>query len=349
MESEKIVTALLTWFALYARDLPWRRDKDPYHIWVSEIMLQQTRVEAVKPYYTRFLDTFPTVAALAAGEEEVLLKLWEGLGYYSRVRNLQKAAKTIMAEYYGKIPEEYEELLKLSGIGPYTAGAISSIAFSKPQAAVDGNVLRVMTRLSTDARDITLDATKKAWEKEIIDLLPHGRSGEFNQALMELGATVCLPNGAPKCNLCPVRAFCEAYRKNQVLRYPVKSPKKERKNEFLSVFFIVEGNKIALDRRGKTGLLKGLWQLPNCEKSESIPKVLQEWGIMQGDIINMKGQKHIFTHIEWYMDCYFVMVQERCDDCFQWVTKEEMEDTFALPSAFKKAWAAGCEKIGELQ
>lgn len=344
---DKMVPMLLTWYGENARELPWRQVKNPYYIWISEIMLQQTRVEAVKPYYARFLETFPTIGSLAAAEEEVLLKLWEGLGYYSRVRNLQKAARTIMTEFGGEMPQEYKDLLKLSGIGPYTAGAIASIAFSKPQAAVDGNVLRVMTRLTADTDDITLDATKKKWETELITMLPRGRSGEFNQALMELGAMVCLPNGAPKCNTCPLRQVCKAYSKNQVMQFPVKSPKKERTKEYLSVFFIVEGEKIAIGKRGKQGLLKGLWQLPNCPRETSIPRMLQEWGVFAGEISPMRGQKHIFTHIEWHMDCYFVVAKEQRDTIFQWVTREQAEKMFALPSAFRKQWEEGCKRIGE--
>ena len=233
MEQEKILrqTAepLLEWYQKNARVLPWRSENpNPYHVWVSEIMLQQTRVEAVKPYYERFLSALPTVQALAEADEELLLKLWEGLGYYSRVRNMQKAAQQIVAEHNGEIPAEYSILLKLKGIGPYTAGAIASIAFSKPCAAVDGNVLRVMARLTADEGNIAEPAVRKYWEKEIMEALPKERPGDYNQALMELGATLCLPNGAPKCELCPLRAYCLAYRKNQTMLFPVKTKKSSR-------------------------------------------------------------------------------------------------------------------------
>ena len=214
-----IVPPLLEWFKINKRDLPWRRTKDPYHIWVSEIMLQQTRVEAVKPYYERFLRTLPTIQDLAEAEEETILKLWEGLGYYSRVRNMQKAAIQIMEEYEGTFPAEHQKILKLKGIGPYTAGAIGSIAFGLTEPAVDGNVLRVMSRLTADPADISLQTTKKDWESRLKEIIPPQEPGNMNQALMELGATVCLPNGAPKCEICPVRKYCEAYRRNSVLLY----------------------------------------------------------------------------------------------------------------------------------
>ena len=214
MENLKyIVEPLLKWYQLNKRDLPWRRTKDPYHIWVSEIMLQQTRVEAVKPYYTRFLQTLPTVTDLAEADEETILKLWEGLGYYSRVRNMQKAAIQIMDEHNGIFPANYQKLLKLKGIGPYTAGAVGSIAFGLAVPAIDGNVLRVMSRIAADAEDISLQSTKILWEERIKEIMPEEHPGDLNQALMELGATVCLPNGAPKCEICPVRKYCEAYRK----------------------------------------------------------------------------------------------------------------------------------------
>lgn len=342
-----IANELIQWYQENARDLPWRKTKNPYHIWLSEIMLQQTRVEAVKPYFQRFLETCPTIEALASAEEETLLKLWEGLGYYSRVRNLQKAAKTVVEEYGGSLPADYDALRKLNGIGPYTAGAIASIAFSLPYAAVDGNVLRVMSRLAADSRDITLASTKKTWEEELVLMMPEGNEGAFTQALMELGATVCLPNGMPKCEACPVRKYCQAYRNNTVMQYPVKSPKKERTKEYLSVFFLVQGKKIALHKRVGKGLLWGLWQLPNCTQDQGVPGVLNEWGIMSGEIKNMKAQKHIFTHIEWYMDCYFVAVKEYENNDFLWLEKEIVEKEYALPSAFKKIWQEGCGLLEE--
>lgn len=346
-DSKEFVTELIHWYKENARDLPWRRSKNPYHIWLSEIMLQQTRVEAVKPYFHRFLETCPTIEALANTQEDTLLKLWEGLGYYSRVRNLQKAAKTVVDEFGGNLPRDYHSLRKLKGIGPYTAGAIASIAFSLPYAAVDGNVLRVMSRLTADERDVTLATTKGAWEEELSLMMPQGEEGNFTQALMELGATVCLPNGLPKCDNCPVRAYCHAYRKNAVLQFPVKSPKKERTKDYLSVFFLVYNKKIALQKREGKGLLSGLWQLPNCNQEKALPVALSEWGILSGNIKNMKTQKHIFTHIEWHMSCYFVEVEVNENKDFLWLTKETAENEYALPSAFKKIWQEGCSLLEE--
>jgi A/G-specific adenine glycosylase len=346
-EYQGIVDQLIQWYQKNARDLPWRRTRNPYYIWLSEIMLQQTRVEAVKPYFERFIEACPTIEALAFTHEETLLKLWEGLGYYSRVRNLKKAAQTVVEEYDGSLPADYQALRRLNGIGPYTAGAISSIAFSLPYAAVDGNVLRVMSRLTADSRDITLDATKKAWEEEISLMMPKGEEGTFTQALMELGATVCLPNGMPRCQICPVREFCQAYRKNTIMQYPVKSPKKQRKMEYLSVFFLVEGKKIALCKREEKGLLSGLWQLPNSPQDLALPVILREWGIISADIRQMKTQKHIFTHIEWHMNCYYVNVGENENKTFLWLEQETVEKQYALPSAFKKIWQEGCSFLEE--
>lgn len=344
---QDIVNKLIVWYKENARDLPWRKTKNPYHIWLSEIMLQQTRVEAVKPYFERFIRVFPTIEALAGAQEEVLLKLWEGLGYYSRVRNLQKAAQMIVEEYGGKLPCDYQALRKLKGIGPYTAGAISSIAFSLPYAAVDGNVLRVMSRLMADARDIMLASTKVSWEEEIVRMMPKGEEGTFTQALMELGATVCLPNGMPKCHICPVREYCQAYRKNTISLYPVKTPKKPRTKEFLSVFFLVKDGKIAIGKREDKGLLSALWQLPNCSQDKALPVALRDWGIITGEIKDMKAQKHIFTHIEWHMNCYFVDVKQNENNDFLWLEKETVEKEYALPTAFKKTWQEGCRILEE--
>ena len=340
-----IVAPLLQWFQLNKRDLPWRRTKDPYPIWVSEIMLQQTRVEAVKPYYERFLQTLPTVKDLAEADEETILKLWEGLGYYSRVRNMQKAAIQVMEEHNGQFPTDHKKLLSLKGIGPYTAGAVGSIAFDLPIPAVDGNVLRVMSRITADASDISLQSTKKDWEERITDVMPEKHPGDFNQALMELGATVCLPNGTPKCEICPVRKYCEAYRKGATQLYPVKAEKKARTLEHLNVFFCTDGQKVAIHKRGQKGLLSGLWELPNTDREIAVPATLQEFGILQAEIVPMKNRKHIFTHIEWHMDCYFIKVLEKGESDLRWVSIEDAETTYALPSAFKKTWQEGLEQI----
>lgn len=346
-ELEQMVMPLVAWYRENKRDLPWRRTKDPYCIWVSEIMLQQTRVEAVKPYYERFLQALPTVADLAEAEEETILKLWEGLGYYSRVRNMQKAAKQIMEEYDGRFPADQKALLHLTGIGPYTAGAVGSIAFSLPIPAVDGNVLRVMSRFTADSSDISLQATKKNWEERLTEIMPQDCPGDLNQALMELGATVCLPNGAPKCEICPLRKDCEAYRRNQMMQYPVKAEKKPRTRVELNVFFCVDGEKIAIGKRPKKGLLSGLWELPNTEREASVPAALQELGILQAELKAMKGQKHIFTHVEWHMDCYYVEVSKREESGLLWLTREEAEAAYALPSAFKRIWQEGLAEMAK--
>ena len=344
-ELKYIVEPLLLWFYQNKRDLPWRKTVNPYHIWVSEIMLQQTRVEAVKPYYERFLQTLPTVKDLAEADEETILKLWEGLGYYSRVRNMQKAAIQIMQEHDGVFPSDHSKLLKLKGIGPYTAGAVGSIAFHLPVPAVDGNVLRVMSRITADPSDISLQKTKKYWEERITEILPVEHPGDLNQALMELGATVCLPNGVPKCEICPIRKYCEAYRRNTVMLYPVKAEKKARLMEHLNVFFCIYENKIAIGKRSDKGLLSGLWELPNCQRDVAPPIALQELGILKAEIEPMKSQKHIFTHVEWHMDCYFIKVSKKTSSELLWITKEEVEQNYTLPSAFKKIWQEGLMKM----
>lgn len=347
---QKIIEPLLEWYHLNARVLPWRSktSSNPYHIWVSEIMLQQTRVETVKPYYERFLGTLPTVKDLAEAEEELLLKLWEGLGYYSRVRNMQKAAQQVMEEYGGEIPSEYAELLKLKGIGPYTAGAIASIAFAKPCAAVDGNVLRVMARLTAHEGNIAETRVKKYWENEITAVIPSERPGDFNQALMELGATVCLPSGMPKCSICPLRAICCAYKNEQTAIFPVRSGTNPRAQEQLSVFFLVSENKIALRKRPKNGLLSNLWELPNCPKDTLAFAFLQELGVYGVELFPLPQQKHIFTHIEWHMECYYGNIFEKHPADLLWVTKEDVKERYALPSAFKKIWEEGLKRMEDL-
>ena len=241
---------LLSWYDRCRRILPWREDPQPYHVWLSEIMLQQTRVEAVKEYYSRFLRELPTIGDLAAAPEDKLLKLWEGLGYYNRVRNLQKAAQACVEQYDGQLPGDFEKLKKLPGVGEYTAGAIGSIAFGLPVTAVDGNVFRVMTRLTADSSDVTSPETKKRITASVQDLQPEDRPGDFNQAMMDLGAIVCLPNGVPKCESCPLGALCESRRLGNMTEFPVKPPKKPRKKEDKTVLILFSENKTALHKRG---------------------------------------------------------------------------------------------------
>ena len=255
---EQLPVLLLPWFAEHRRDLPWRRDREPYHVWLSEIMLQQTRVEAVRGYYLRFLERLPDIAALASAPEDVLLKLWEGLGYYSRVRNLQKAAQCVMEQHDGEFPQELSAIRALPGIGDYTAGAIASICFEAPTAAVDGNVLRVILRLTVCADSPADVRVRRRIGEELSAVYPAGHCGDFTQALMELGATVCLPNGAPQCEVCPLRSLCEAHAQGTELQFPTKPPKKPRRIEQRTVFVLQCGDRLAVCKRPSRGLLAGL-------------------------------------------------------------------------------------------
>lgn len=336
-----IAEPLLAWYDRGRRILPWREEPTPYHVWVSEIMLQQTRVEAVKPYYDRFMSSLPDIGSLAGAEEELLLKLWEGLGYYNRVRNLNKAAKIIMEEYNGVMPEQYEELLKLPGIGSYTAGAISSIAYGRPVPAVDGNVLRVLARLRCDERDIMQQQVKKQVEKELSGSMPEKRPGDFNQALMELGAMVCIPNGAPKCSQCPWEELCLAHREGRELDFPVKSKKKARTIEKKTVLIICDENKAALRKRPAKGLLAGLYEFPCLEGHLTENEVLgrlKEMGLTVLHIKEIGESRHIFTHKEWHMTGYAVRVDELAEKKsgreLIFVEKKEARDKYAIPSAY---------------
>lgn len=307
------VPYLLQWYEYNRRILPWREEPTPYHVWVSEIMLQQTRVEAVKGYYDRFLTRLPDIAALAAAEEEELLKLWEGLGYYNRVRNMQKAARIIRKEYDGEMPADYERLRALPGIGDYTAGAIASIAFGLPYPAVDGNVLRVMSRIACNEEDIAKEQTKRKLKENLTFVMP-ARSGDFNQSLMELGATVCLPNGKPLCDRCPVMHLCKAFHEEREKELPVKSAKKERRIEKRMVYLVFMDGKVLLHRREKKGLLAGLWEFPNAGRAENgtkeqmqenMPELLRTGKTGEACIIRVKKTKkakHIFSHVEWHME-----------------------------------------------
>jgi len=317
---------LLAWYDANKRELPWRDQPQAYHIWVSEIMLQQTRAEAVKGYYTRFLAALPTVADLAEADDDRLLKLWEGLGYYSRARNLKRAAQIIMSEYGGVIPSAPEELLKLPGIGLYTAGAVASIAYGVPVPAVDGNVLRVLARLDADFADISLEQTKRTAAARLLREIPQDRPGAFNQALMELGACLCLPNGAPKCALCPLSGDCLACQQSLTAELPVKSKQKPRRIEHRSLLILRFEDKLALRRRPPKGLLAGLWELP---EAFNIPVELIISDEDAGQAL------HIFTHIEWHMRAHKFTLREAFEgEGLVWVTEAELEQFYALPSAF---------------
>jgi len=327
---------LLPWYREHKRDLPWRTDREPYHIWLSEIMLQQTRVEAVKGYYTRFLEALPTIEALATCDDELLHKLWEGLGYYSRVRNLKKAAQKIMEQHNGKFPRTYDEILALPGIGEYTAGAVSSIAFGQKSPAVDGNVLRVLSRLRNDASPIDLPETKKAARNILVNIYPK-EAGDFTQALMELGATLCGPNRKPRCEECPCREICLGYKHGTAEALPVKSPKKEKRQEERTVFILSCDGKYALEKRPNKGLLAGLWQFPNTAghlNTKEAISALEAMGLSVREIYKEVSRKHIFTHIVWNMKGIYLEVSEPAGS-FRWFTETEIDTQAALPTAFR--------------
>lgn len=329
--------ALIPWYEAYKRELPWRQDKEPYHVWLSEIMLQQTRVEAVKEYYRRFLTALPTIADLAEAPEEQILKLWEGLGYYNRVRNLQKAAQTICAEYTGVFPSEYAQIRSLSGIGDYTAGAIASICFDAPTPAVDGNVLRVYSRLLADDANIDLQTTKKRITRKLQETYPQKNPGIATQALMELGATVCVPNGAPRCDVCPVAEICQARKQDTWRNLPVRSEKKKRKIVDKTVFILLTEDTVALHKRSTSGLLAGMWEFPNVDakldKQAAVTQVTG-WQAEPLDLLMQTSYTHIFSHVEWHMTAYYIRCR-KTNKKWKWVTKESLDETYALPSAFR--------------
>ena len=335
----RLPQALLPWYQENKRDLPWRRDRQPYHVWLSEIMLQQTRVEAVKGYYARFLEALPTIEALSQCDDDALHKLWEGLGYYSRVRNLKKAAQVVMADHGGTFPGEYEKVRALPGIGDYTAGAICSICFGKPTPAVDGNVLRVVSRILNDDTPIDLPAQKKKVQALLAAVYPE-EAGDFTQALMELGATVCGPNRKPDCGRCPCASFCEGFQKGTAEGLPVKLPKKGRKEQDMTVFLLSCDGAYALEKRPPQGLLAGLWQFPNREGKLELPEAIscvEEMGLKVREIKRQVERKHIFTHIQWNMRGVYMEVAER-DGGFAWFTEEKIETEAALPTAFRQFW-----------
>lgn len=335
---------LLAWFRLNARDLPWRHARDPYRIWISEIMLQQTRVAAVLGYYDRFLKAFPTVQELAQAPEDRLMKCWEGLGYYSRARNLQKAAKVVTEQYAGQFPDTYEGLLTLPGIGEYTAGAIASAAFDRPVPAVDGNVLRVVSRICDCDLDILDTKNKKLYRDAVGAIMPDAPEDIriFNQAMMELGAVVCVPNGPPKCDQCPASTFCQARQRGTIGQLPVKTPKKPRRLEEKTVFVLLRDGKAALRKRGADGLLAGLWEYPNLDGTLSeaaVPAAVAELGLTVRDWKQQLNARHIFTHVEWHMTGYVLEVSGVGNPDLVWADRAGLEQ-LAVPSAFAKYHAA---------
>ena len=349
---------LLEWYEKNKRALPWRETVSPYRIWVSEIMLQQTRVEAVKPFFERFTKRLPDVKFLAECPEDELLKLWEGLGYYNRVRNMQKAAIQVMEEYAGELPADYEALLGLKGIGSYTAGAIASIAYQIPVPAVDGNVLRILTRVSEDDTDIMKASFRKQVEEQLAAYMQSNafdtkRSGDFNQALMELGATVCVPNGAPNCGVCPWGNVCQARKNNRIPELPVKTKAKDRRIEKRTVFVIRDGERVAIRKRPKKGLLAGLYELPNVEgylTQEQALAYVKEQALAPIRIQKLPEAKHIFSHVEWQMQGYAVLIEEpelsvghagendvrgeQQEQSLLYVEAATSEEQYAIPAAF---------------
>lgn len=331
---------LLDWYEKNRRILPWRENPVPYYVWISEIMLQQTRVEAVKPYFARFIRILPDIGALADVEDEVLLKLWEGLGYYNRARNLKKAAQLIMEQYDGRMPADYDKLLALPGIGSYTAGAVASIAYGIPVPAVDGNVLRVLSRLTADDRDILKQSVKKRAEELLKKTMPKEAASAFNQAMMEIGAMVCLPGGEPKCGACPLSSFCLAHAQGNELDYPVKKAKKARRIEERTILLLhAPENQIVLEKREDKGLLAGLYEFPNLEgklSKEEVLSYLDSHGLKAEGVKKLKTAKHIFSHVEWHMSGYEMTVEkftEQSDEML-FVETELLKSEYPLPNAF---------------
>lgn len=341
-ELRNIVKPLVNWYRENKRDLPWRHNPDAYRVWISEIMLQQTRVEAVKGYYDRFLKALPTVKDLAEAEEDKLLKLWEGLGYYNRVRNMQKAAQQIMVDHAGRFPDTYEEILQLKGIGNYTAGAISAFAYGIPKPAVDGNVLRVISRITGSYEDIMKQSVRKKIESALEQVIPTDAASDFNQGLIELGAIVCVPNGGPKCEQCPVKEYCIAHAENLTAEIPVKKKAKARKIEERTVLIFKDGKQIAIRKRPAKGLLAGLYEFPNLEGKFSMAEVTEyskKIGLMPVRIQELPEAKHIFSHIEWHMTGYEVTVDElekTNEEGFLFIHPEQIKKEYSIPSAFEK-------------
>ncbi len=362
---------LVTWYEAHGRELPWRVERDAYKIWISEIMLQQTRIEAVKPYFARFMEALPTLESLANVEEERLLKLWEGLGYYSRARNLKKCAMTVMEQYGGQLPADYEALKKLPGIGPYTAGAIGSLAYGLAVPAVDGNVLRVLSRILCSYEDIMQTGVRKKMEQLLMDHMPKGAPGAFNEGIMELGETICIPNGRPFCEQCPLKEDCLGYAAGVQEELPVKAPKKARRIEERTVLILryheagapvsrlaessamagmdavgavpgVDGEQallwIALRKRPDTGLLAGLYELPAMEghlTEAQVREALCSQGVEIIDLQPTEKARHIFSHVEWNMTGYVVDLGQMPEESYLFVERRALQNDYALPTAFK--------------
>ncbi len=339
---KKLPNPLVEWFRANKRELPWRENPDAYQVWVSEIMLQQTRVEAVRPYYTRFLQALPDVQALASVREDILLKLWEGLGYYNRVRNMQKAARQIMVDYHGVFPRKYEEIRGLTGIGNYTAGAISSFAFGMAKPAVDGNVLRVISRITGSDEDIMKQSVRKKMEELLEQVIPADAASDFNQGLIELGAIVCVPNGEPDCAHCPVNGWCIAHREGRERELPVKKKPAPRRIEKRTILIFRDGETRGIRKRPNTGLLAGLYEFPGMEghlTPEEVIEYSKSIGLAPVRIQPLGEAKHIFSHVEWHMTGYQIQVDElekSCNADMIFARPEEIQKRYPMPAAFEK-------------
>lgn len=331
---------LISWFEQNARDLPWRKEPSPYQVWVSEIMLQQTRVEAVKPYYQRWMKTFPTIEALAQAEDDVLMKLWEGLGYYRRARNLKAAAQKLCREYEGALPRSYEKLKALPGIGEYTAGAVASLAFGIPVPAVDGNAMRVVSRLLGSYEDVSLEKTKKRFAGLLEETMDKEKPGAFNQGLFEVGAMVCIPRGRPRCEDCPLASLCAAKKKGLWDELPVKPSKKPRRIEEKTVLVISNGREVALHKRPDQGLLASLYEFPNWEGQmmmETPGEAEEMLGLPPGRVraVWPLGEaKHVFSHVEWHMVGYRIEVRDKLPETWICADFRDLEEKYPIPSAF---------------
>ena len=339
---------LIEWYLEEKRNLPWRNTSDPYKIWVSEIMLQQTRVDTVIPYYNRFIDAFPTMQDLADAQEDVLLKQWEGLGYYSRARNLQAGVREVVESYNSIVPKTRDEISSLKGVGPYTAGAVLSIAYGRPEHAVDGNVMRVLSRVLLIKEDIAKPKTRKIFEKAVTEIIDHEDPSSFNQGLMELGAIICTPT-SPKCLLCPVRENCAAYYAGEQNDLPVKTKNKKTKALQYDVYIAQnDSNHLLMQKRPDTGLLASMWQFPMIERSlkemDTVPLLEDRFAIHFAKEHDLGTFKHIFSHLTWEMECFVGHAVEGIvpEDC-KWLTLEEIKEV-PMPVSMLKIYQAYVER-----
>ena len=330
-----ITKELLSWYEAHHRVLPWRNTHDPYAIWVSEVMLQQTRVDTVIPYFNRFLQAFPNIQSLAEAEEEAYLKYWEGLGYYSRVRNLVKGARYVMEHFGGVLPEDEASLLSIPGIGPYTSKAILSIAFGEPYIAVDGNLIRVYARLAKQSVIPNEEKTKKACEIYLKSLIEGAEPGLFNQALMDLGELVCIPNGAPLCHNCPLKNYCKAHLEGNEQGYPLPKIKPQKKEEQRLVLLLIQQGKLILHKRPSSGLLAGMYELPNylMDSPKQAKKTIQNLQISCKNPIFVGKRTHIFTHLKWHMQAYVAYSDEVPEDMIE-ASLSDIEHHYTIPNAF---------------